>query len=182
MADPRPSAAPPSGSSRPGDARSGPPPIANVRPAPVQFSMRSMLIAVTGVAILAALSSYLGWRVTTGLVGYFFAMAASSVAPVCFGTLALYVRGPRQTFFLGAFAGSVIPVFAGSFAFYPAMQEMGILPYALLLAINVVNALAFGWLALATRRAAERRGWTRTRGEGVSESADCPPCPPGPRL
>jgi hypothetical protein len=118
-----------------------------------------MLIAVTGAAILAALASYLGRRTTMGLVGYFFAMAASSVAPVCFGTLALYVRGPRQTFFLGAFVGTVIPVFAGSFAFYPAMQEMGILPYVLLLAINVASALSFGWLALATRRFAERRGW-----------------------
>jgi len=155
-AEPRPPQAPAQVSS----ARRGP---------PLQFSMRTMLIAVTGIAILAALTSVLGSRLAVGLFGYFLAMAATSVAPVCFGTLALYVRGPRQTFFLGAFVGSLIPVFSGSSASYPAMREMGIVPYVLLLSINLASALAFGWLALATRRFAERRGWDVPPVRGDSE-------------
>jgi hypothetical protein len=134
--------------------------------------MKSMLIAVTGVAIVAALSGAAGLRMTLTVAAYLLALAIASVAPFCFGVLAVYSRGPRQTFFLGAFVGSVIPVFAGRGMFVTSAFDSGFAVTLILLALNVVSAISFGWLAVATRRFAERRGWHVPPNRGDSENRD----------
>jgi hypothetical protein len=135
----------------------------------MQFSMKSMLIAVTGVAILAALSGVVGLRMATSIATFFLALAIASVAPFCCGVLAVYSRGPRQTFFLGAFVGCVIPMFAGRGMFATSAFDAGFAVTLILLALNVVSAISFGWLAVATRRFAERRGWDLPPNRGDSE-------------
>lgn len=172
MADPRPTAAPPPRSPRPAAPRPGPPPIADVQRASMQFSMKSMLIAVTGVAILAALSGVVGLRMAMAIAVYILALAVTSVAPFCLGVLALYSRGPRQTFFLGAFVGSMIPLLAGRGMFATSAFDSGFAVTLLVAAFNVTSAVSFGWLALATRRFAKRRGWDVPPDRGDSEKRD----------
>src|SRR5829696_2782510 len=71
---------------------------------PPQYSMRTLLIVVTVVAVMAAFLSYVAIATTLVLIGL---VALLFIGPVCLGALALYSRGHRQTFFLGAFAGSL---------------------------------------------------------------------------
>jgi hypothetical protein len=149
-----------------------PPPIADVRRSSAQFSMRSMLIAVTCVAILAALSGVVGLRMATSIAVYILALAVASIAPFCLGALALYSRGPRQTFFLGAFVGSVIPLVAGRGMFVTSTFDSSFAVMLLVVALNVASAVSFGWLALATRRFAERRGWDVPPNRRDSENRD----------
>jgi hypothetical protein len=144
---------------------------ANGRP-PVQFSMRTMLLTVTGVAVIAALASFVGLRTAIEIATYLLALAITSIAPLCFGTLALYCRGARQTFFLGAFVGSVIPLLAGQGSFAMSAFSTGFVLQIAMAAFNLVSALSFGWLALATRRFAERRGWHLPPPEANSEKRD----------
>jgi hypothetical protein len=120
---------------------------------PLRYSMRSLFILVTIVAVLAALLPYTGIGATLLIVGL---VTLMFIGPVCLGTLALYCRGYKQTFFMGAFAGSLS-------TFYVS----GMLPryssnLALLLILSVVGAGAAGacaCIAVATRKFVERRGW-----------------------
>lgn len=125
----------------------------------MQFSMRTMLIVVTCVAIVAALAGVIGLRTAMAIAIYLLALAIVSVVPVCFGTLAIYCRGPRQTFFLGALVGSVTPLLVGRGVFATSTFDSGFAVMLVVMAFNLVSALCFGWFALATRRFAERRGW-----------------------
>jgi hypothetical protein len=135
----------------------------------MQFSMRTMLIVVTCVAIIAALAGVIGLRTVSAICAYLLALAIVSVVPLCFGTLAIYCRGPRQTFFLGALVGSVIPLLVDRDVFAMAAFDSGFAVPLIVMAFNVVSALSFGWLALATRRFAERRGWDVPPVRGDSE-------------
>jgi len=139
----RPSNLPTSGSSSPRPAQA----------TPLRYSMRSLLILVTIVAVLAACLPYTGIGAPLLIIGLITLMF---IGPVCLGTLALYCRGYKQTFFMGAFAGSLS-------TFYVS----GLLPrygsnLALLLMLSVVGAGAAGGcacMAVATRKFVERRGW-----------------------
>jgi hypothetical protein len=134
--------------------------------------MKSMLFAMTGVAVVAALSGVVGLRMATSIAVYVLALAVTSVAPFCLGALALYSRGPRQTFFLGAFVGSIIPLVAGRRMFVTSSFDSGFAVTLLAVALNLASAVGFGWLALATRRFAERRGWDVPPNRGDSENRD----------
>jgi hypothetical protein len=112
-----------------------------------------LLVTVTIVAIGSGLAAYVGPGVAWPIAAMLLGVVALS-APLCLGTLALYCRGYRQTFFLGAFVGSL-----------PLVRQIGGGTYvswrglALAIAANLASAVCCGWLALATRRFAERRGW-----------------------
>jgi hypothetical protein len=138
----------------------------------MQFSMRTMLVVVTGVEIVAALASFVGVQMAMMIAGFLIALAITSVAPLCFGTLALYCRGPRQTFFLGAFVGSVIPLFAAQDFSLMSSFTSGIVLHIVIAAFNLMSALSFGWLALGTRRFAERRGWHLPPSDANSEKRE----------
>ena len=119
---------------------------------PMQFSMRTLMIAVTVVAVLAAIFSFTGAMplLLIGLIAILF------VGPVCLGTLALYARGHRQTFFLGAFAGSLSSFYLSTML----LRYSG--EFYALIALTVVGSAstaACGLAALYTRRFIERRGW-----------------------
>ena len=120
-------------------------------PRTIRFSVRELLIVVTVVAIASAAIGLLGpvAPFAAVLVGG----ALVSAMPICFGTLALYTRGMRQTFFLGAFVGSLSPLLRGSGV------SLRISELLLLLIINFATALGCGYLAVVTRRSAVRRGW-----------------------
>ncbi len=117
--------------------------------------MQTLLVVVTFAAVGSAVVAFLGpgifWPfaiVTLGVV--------SLAEVICFGTLAIYCRGYRQTFFLGAFVGSLSVVRTISGASFTNWLEL-----ALFIGGNLINVLGAGWLALVTRRFAERRGWHR---------------------
>jgi hypothetical protein len=120
-----------------------------------------MLTVVTLAAIGAAVATYLGsgfaWRIVLVVVG----LALLLTAPLCFGTLALYCRGHRQTFFIGAFVGSAVPMLHLERSVLGGWMAM-----AAFLLVNIACALGSGWLAVATRRFAERRGWHLPPDEG----------------
>jgi hypothetical protein len=122
---------------------------------PLQFSMRTLLMVVTIVAVMAAILSYTAVTMTLLLMGL---IALLFVGPVCLGTLALYTRGHRQTFFLGALAGSLSSFYLSTIL----MQYSGSLSGLFALCIVTVAATAAcGLAALFTRRLLERRGWHR---------------------
>ena len=115
--------------------------------------MRSLLIVVTIVAVLAALVPYTGVAETLLVIGL---IALLFVGPVCLGTLAVYSRGHKQTFFLGAFAGSLSSFYVSS------MLVRSSSVFVVLLGLCVVGSaasVACGLTALQTRRFLERRGW-----------------------
>lgn len=140
-----------------------PPRDVSRRQRPAQFSMRALLIGVTLVAVALALLQLLG--PAAPIVAALLGGALISAMPICFGTLALYTRGNRQTFFLGAFVGSLGPMLHG---------VAGALPGELFifLAMNFATALGCGYLALVTRRFAERRGWHLPARGNDSDSRD----------
>lgn len=119
----------------------------------MQYSMRTLLMVVTAVAVLAALAPYSGVTSTLLLIGL---VALLFVGPVCLGTLALYSRGYKQTFFLGAFAGSL-----SSFYMSSMLLRYGSDPGALfaLCVVSVASSGVCGFAATTTRRFLERRGW-----------------------
>lgn len=83
------------------------------------------------------------------------------VAPVGLGALALYCRGRRQTFFLGASAASV-----GVLLTYG--NAIGRPQFAAVVAITVlqlVTCAASGYLAVTIRRFVERSGWDQRDGD-----------------
>ncbi|HEX6961484.1 MAG TPA: hypothetical protein VF175_06430 [Lacipirellula sp.] len=112
-----------------------------------------MLVVVTVVAVLAALFPYRGFRATFFIAGL---IALLFVGPVCLGTLALYCRGYKQTFFGGAFAGSLSTFYLSS-TMSPFTSNLGGL--LMLCIIGAAAAGACACAAVATRRFIERRGW-----------------------
>ena len=144
--------APPRNSASPPTAPSAPP---FRTPTPLRYSMRSLLILVTVIAVIAAVLRHTNVDATLIIIGLITLMF---VGPVCLGTLALYCRGYHQTFFAGAFAGSLSTFYLSS-TLLRYGNELGAL-----VALSVIGAAAAGacaCAAVATRRMAERRGWTR---------------------
>jgi len=119
---------------------------------PLQFSMRTLMITVTIVAVSAAILSFTSAMplLLIGLIALLF------VGPVCLGTLALYTRGHRQTFFLGAVAGSLSSFYLSTMLMQYSRSIPGL--FSLCLVTAAVTA-ACGLAALLTRRFLERRGW-----------------------
>jgi hypothetical protein len=124
--------------------------------------MRSLLALVTIIALLAAVIPYTSVGATLLIIGLITLMF---VGPVCLGTLALYCRGYHQTFFAGAFAGS-LSMFYLSSTVLRVGNDLGAL-----MALSVLGAAATGacaCAAVATRRMAEGRGWTRLQKDEIS--------------
>jgi hypothetical protein len=113
--------------------------------------MRTLMITVTVVAVLAGVLSFTG--ATTVLI-FMGMMAILFVGPVCLGTFAIYTRGHKQTFFLGALVGSLssfVLAFRGySSEFYTLVT---------LTIVGSASTAACGFAALFSRRFLERRGW-----------------------
>jgi hypothetical protein len=111
-----------------------------------------MLSVVTIVAVASAILSFFGGSIVIVAVG----MVMMLVVPVCLGTLALYCRGHRQTFFIGAFAGAFAPQVSGAAAVVNSVGQL-----VLICMFQIIACIACGYSALATRRFLERRGWHR---------------------
>jgi hypothetical protein len=111
--------------------------------------MRTLLIVVTFVAIACALLPYFGFLA----IGAIAASLTLFVVPVALGTFALYCRGHRQTFFLGAFAGSFALFFFGG----PLARDIA--QFIALILVTAASAGICGLVALLSRRFLERRGW-----------------------
>jgi hypothetical protein len=118
---------------------------------PLQFSMRFLLLAMTVAAVALAVLSWVGLP----LVAILLAIAMYFVVPVCLGTLAVYCRGYRQTFFAGTLAGSMAPMFIGS----PFMYRGDVRAWLAWGLAQLFAGSACGVTALLTRRFLERRGW-----------------------
>jgi hypothetical protein len=132
-----------------------PPPPRPPQSTALRYSMRSMLIIVTVVALLAAIVPYPGFRNTLFIAAL---IALMFVGPVCLGTLALYCRGYKQTFFGGAFAGSLSTFYLNS-TLMPFTASLGGL--LVLCIVGAASAGACACAAVATRRFVERRGWNK---------------------
>ena len=141
------------------EPRTAPPSPAHSSPSPrgsqlttralPQFSMRTLLIVVTIVAIACALLPYFGFLA----IGAIAASLTLYIVPVALGAFALYCRGHRQTFFLGAFAGSFALFFFGG----PLARDVA--QFIALILVTATSAGTCGLVALSTRRFIERRGW-----------------------
>jgi hypothetical protein len=131
----------------------------------VRFDLRWLFGLVTCVAVAAAMAAWASRSPFGALVAQNLAMLGAAMvittAPLCLGTLALYCRGYKQTFFLGALLGSLAPWLADRTPPWGSWLAL-----AVTLAVNLLGALACGALAVATRRFAERRGWHRPPSEG----------------
>lgn len=122
-----------------------------VRPRPqFQFGLRSLLILVTVVALVSPLIPGYGLPILMGLL----ITLLMVVTPVTLGAFALYCRGYRQTFFLGAFAASLSPFLFGGFVMQGTLSGIAALAVVQTFACGVC-----GYLAVASRRYIERRGW-----------------------
>lgn len=111
-----------------------------------------MLIAMTAFAAVAAVSGVVGLGELATMA---FAHLVLFVVPASLATLAFYSRGPRQTFFGGAFAGSLwVRYLHDDFSWGSSILESAVLTFWLTVAI-----LSIGFTALYTRRLLERRGW-----------------------
>jgi hypothetical protein len=150
MPDQRRSAAPPPAPPRPSELQ---PPRANSpieRRPPFQFGLRSLLILITVVALISPLIPGYGASILIAVV----LTILMVVVPVTLGTFALYCRGYRQTFFLGAFAASLcLHVFGG----FGLRGELGWI--AALAVIQAFACATCGFVAVASRRFIERRRW-----------------------
>jgi hypothetical protein len=113
--------------------------------------MRTMLGAMTALAVLCAAFSWLGISLLAVLTGIWLLAAA-----IALGTLGVYCRGPRQTFFAAAFVGWIATLYAG-----PAMSDSfgSAFSYLFAAALPVIGALLSAVVAVFTRRFLERRGW-----------------------
>ena len=114
--------------------------------------MRTLMITMTIVAVSAAILSFTGAMplLLIGLIALLF------VGPVCLGTLAIYTRGHRRTFFLGAVTGSLSSFYLSTMLMQYSRSISGL--FALCL-VTITVAAACGFAALFTRRFVERRGW-----------------------
>lgn len=111
-----------------------------------------MMIAMTAFAVVAAVSSFIGFEpILTLIIGF----GLMFLLPVFLGTIAFYSRGPRRTFFAGAFVGSL------STHYMLRMFSMGgaITQLMILTALLATAVVSCGLTALYARRLLERRGW-----------------------
>jgi hypothetical protein len=111
--------------------------------------MRTLLIVVTVVALTSALVPTYGRPIAELLLGI-----VAYVAPVCLITAAVYCRGMRQTFFLGAALAALTWFWSGR-----QIPRTGSMLLAIL--ALVASCILWGALAVATRRLIEWRGWDR---------------------
>ena len=117
-----------------------------------QFSLRAILIAMAAFAIVATAMRLIGREA----IELAFLLLTLCMLPVAVGTLAVFCRGHRRTFFGGALAGLVLllpfvdSVYRGWFG--------GIIP-ALVLEIAAIGV--GGSTAYWFRRLVEHRGWDR---------------------
>ncbi|MBL9161326.1 MAG: hypothetical protein JNL18_01155 [Planctomycetaceae bacterium] len=111
-----------------------------------------MMIAMTAFAVVVAVSSFLGIEpILTLIVGF----ALLFLLPVALATLAFYSRGPRRTFFAGAFVGSLSAHYMlRMFSMSSSALQVAILGTLLAIAVALCGATA-----LLARRFAERRRW-----------------------
>lgn len=113
-------------------------------PSQFQFSVRSLLLSITVLAVALTLQRVVGPRFVQLALSVWIIVVVTAL-----GTLALYCRGHRRTLFLGAFIASLGTLFTGA-------QVTGLFGFA---CYQLVAALVGGVTALATRRQLERRGW-----------------------
>jgi hypothetical protein len=123
--------------------------------------LRTLLIAMTVVAFASPFLAPGGIEIT----GVILVACVQYVAPICLGTCALYCRGRRQTFFLGAFAASLVPILRQRDASVGSLGIGWIEPFVEAVSIFAGYALC-GYLALSTRRYIERKGWDRGDSSG----------------
>lgn len=125
-------------------------------PRPTQFSLRFLLVVVTVVALISPLLPMVGMPMAGVLLPWLLSVAT----PICLTTAAIYCRGRRQTFFLGAAGASLMSVFSGrAFTMAAGLESL------LWAAVQLATYLACGFLALATREFVERRGWRHPPGD-----------------
>jgi hypothetical protein len=136
----------------------------------VQFGMRSLLITISAAAVLLAIGTSIGGEAATNVIIMVVASVIMVLIPVCFGTLAVYCVGIRRTFFLGAIFGCLVPYFGGLGAVWRGSM-LGVGGY---LAVSVVTSMLSGYVAVLTRRYAERRGWNLPANPVVTPS-ETPP-------
>lgn len=109
-----------------------------------------MLIATTVFTVVAAVSTFVGVETIALVVA---GIGVMLMVPVALGSLAYYSRGHRQTFFAGAFVGSLLP-------YVDSRDQLSGLGQLLWLAMLMAVAIpACGFTALYARRFVERRGW-----------------------
>jgi hypothetical protein len=113
-----------------------------------RYSVRSLLILTTVVAIVAVLA---------GAYGMFFLRLLTATvflgsAIVCV-TAAIYCRGGRQSFFVGA---ACVACFA---ALGPPAFARGWAEFYVLTAGHLIAMVVAGGIAVVTRKFVEKRGW-----------------------
>ena len=111
-----------------------------------------MLIAMTAFAVVAAMSTFVGFAPIVTLAA---GLLLLFVLPVSLGTLAFYSRGPRRTFLTGAFAGSL----SAHYMHRDLRWGDSIMQAAVLFLLLMIAIIVCGLTALYTRRFLERRGW-----------------------
>ena len=139
MAEPRPTEAP----APVADEIAGP-----LRSKPLQFSMRTLLIVTTVVAVVAALAP-------GSIVVRILLYVILDFAPlICFVTGAIYARGSLQTFFIGASCVAITNPHT-SLAYMSGRASDFVISIAWVFFQYPIG----GGLAVLARRAIERRGW-----------------------
>ncbi len=137
------------------------------RPAPFQFSVRSVLLLMVAAAVVLTVLDFVGFDFFGEVLVRVVALVLVVVVPLCSGVLACYCRGERQTFFLGVFASSL----TSRLLFWGVNASS----HAAVLAMHGVHAaimVACGFLAIWVRRFAERRNWHVPPCEREKDSSD----------
>lgn len=127
-------------------------PIRPVRSRKPQFSLRAILIAMAAFAVVATITRLIGREV----IELAFVLLTLCMLPVAVGTLAVFCRGQRRTFFGGALAGLVLLL---PFADSAYRGWFGGIISALVLEIAVIGV--GGATAYWFSRLVEHRGWDR---------------------
>jgi hypothetical protein len=117
-----------------------------------QFSLRSMLIATTVLALLCASLVLFGSEVLAFVV-WIFELAVMSA----FGTIAIYSRGYRRTFWAAALFGAAATLYFG----IPRYAALTLTQMLIRPLLGFAAAAVSGTVAILTRRFVERRGWHR---------------------
>ncbi|BBO35013.1 hypothetical protein [Lacipirellula parvula] len=133
------------------------PPIRSAKSRKLQFSLRSMLIATAAFAVVAAVVGLIGHDV----VELATLLVILCMLPVAVGTLAVYCRGERRTFFGGAVAGLLLLLPFADSAYRGWFG--GLIPSIVL---EVAAIAVGGFTARYVRRFAAARGWDRESDAG----------------
>jgi hypothetical protein len=118
------------------------------RPKAFQFSMRTLLIATTVVAVVSALAP------NSFVARVLFYLLLDFAPLVCFVTAAVYARGTWQTFALGAACAALINAHNSQ-----AFSALGSVQILMSIAWVYFLYAVGGGLAILTRRVVEGRGW-----------------------